>query len=168
MSVETLQIITLILFVLSAIFFVLAACLFFAFNVPGIVGSMSGMTAKKAIENIKARNEENDRERVSYSRLLKDKRTEKIAASSRLIRQTGSFRHGKNTQKINKTGEMVPQNKNYGETVRLDNVETVQAVETSVLITDREEIHLTQLEGEMPMFTVDVDIVLCESTEEIL
>lgn len=168
MSVEVLQIVTLILFVLSGAFFIIAVCLFFAFDVPGIIGNLSGITAKKAIEDIKARNEDGNRERVSYSRLMKDKRTEKIAGSSRLNRQTGGFKYGKTTKKSSKNGKTASLGKKLGETVRLDAVDAMPTRETTILSTNREEVNLTQLLGAVPKYTVDVDIVLCESTEEIV
>lgn len=168
MSVEVLQMITLILFVLSGAFLVIAVCLFFAFNVPGIIGNLSGMTAKRAIEDIKARSEEGNREHVNYSRLMKDKRTEKIAGSSRLNRQTGALKHGKTTRKSNKFGKTASLGKKLNETVRLDVADSAPVRETTILSTNREEVNLTQVLGEIPMFTVDVDIVLCESTEEII
>lgn len=169
MSVEVLQIITLIFFVMSGALFVIAVCLFFAFNIPGIVGNLSGMTAKKAIEDIKTKNEEGNREHVSYSRLMKDKRTEKIAGSVKLGRQTGRFRHGKTTGKLNKVWEKTAPlgKKKVGETVRLDIADTTEVRETTILSTNSEEVVLTQLTGALPVFIVDVDIVLCESTEAI-
>lgn len=165
MSVEVLQIITLILFVMSGAFFIIAVCLFFAFNIPGIIGNLSGITAKKAIEDIKAKNEEGGKERISYSRLMKDKHTEKISGSSRLDRQTGPFRYGKTTKK--KAEKTASLGRKSGETVRLDGVDTVDVRETTILSTNREEVKLTQLLDEPPVFTVDVDIVLCGSTETI-
>lgn len=169
MSVEVLQIITLIFFVMSGALFVIAVCLFFAFNIPGIVGNLSGMTAKKAIEDIKTQNKEGGREHASYSRLMKDKRTEKIAGSVRLGRQTGHFRHGKTTAKLSRVWEKTAPlgKKKVGETVRLDTVSTAEVRETTILSMNIEEIVLTQLTGKLPAFTVDVDIVLCESSEAI-
>ena len=169
MSVEMLQIITLTFFVMSGALFVVAICLFFAFNIPGIVGNLSGMTAKKAIEDIKTKNKEGGKEHASYSHLMKDKRTEKIASSVRLGRQTSRIRNGKTTGKLNKVWEKTAPlgKKKLGETVRLDVVNTAEMRETTILSTKVDEIVLIQLTGELPVFTVDVDIVLCESTEAI-
>lgn len=166
MSVETLQMITLIFFVLSGALFVISICLFFAFNIPGIIGNLSGITAKKAIESIKAKNENEDRVQVSYSRLMKSKRTEKISESGNIGRLTGSFRQGKSTRKLGKVWEKTAplRKKNVGETVRLD---MTDVGETTVLSTDRKEVSWVELTGELPVFCVDVDIILCESTEAI-
>ncbi len=169
MSVEVLQIITLIFFVMSGALFVIAVCLFFAFNIPGIVGNLSGITAKRAIEDIKTKSEEGSREHISYSRLMKDRRTEKIAGSVKLGRQTSRIRHGKTTGRLNKVWEKTAplSKKKVGETVRLDIADTAEARETTILSVNREGVMLTQFTGELPVFTVDVDITLCESTEAI-
>ena len=166
MSVEVLQIITLILFVLSAALFVISICLFFSFNIPGIIGNLTGITAKKAIEDIKAKNENDDKVRASYSGLVRNKRTEKISGSGNIGRVTGPFRQGKSTKKLGKVWEKTAPlgKKNIGETVRLENTEVR---ETTILSTNMENVVLFQMTGELPTFSVDVDIVLCESTEAI-
>lgn len=166
MSVETLQIIALIFFLLSGALFVIAVCLFFAFNIPGIVGNLSGFTAKKAIEDIKAKNEKDEKVHISYSRIMRGKSTEKVAGSSGLGRLTGPFRQGKSTKKLGKAGQKTELfgKKEIGETVRLD---TVEVKETTILSTNVEEVMVPQFIGEPPIFIVDVDIVLCESAETI-
>lgn len=166
MSVEVLQIITLIFFVLSGALFVISICLFFAFNIPGIIGNLTGMTAKKAIEDIKAKNEDGDKNQATYSKLIKSKSTEKISGSGNIGRMTGPFRQGKGTRKIGKVWEKTAPlgKKNLGETVRLD---TPEVRETTILSTSMENVVLMQWTGELPAFTVDVDIVLCESTVAI-
>lgn len=152
MSVETLQTMAFIFFVMSGGFFLIAVCLFFVFNIPGIIGNLSGMTAKKAIKNIQTQNEEGDRERIGYLHL---------------DRQTGAFRHGKTTRKSNKFEKTASLGKKVNETVRLNAVDMAEVKETAILSTNRKEGNLTRLLDELPEFTVDVDIVLCESTEAI-
>lgn len=166
MSVEVLQIITLILFVLSAALFVISICLFFSFNIPGIIGNLTGITAKKAIQDIQAKNDNDDKVQASYSRLIRNKRTEKISGSGFIGRQTGPFRQGKSTRKLGKVWEKTAPlvKKDLGETVRLD---TAEVRETTILSTNIEDVVLLQMNGELPVFTVDVDIILCESIEAI-
>lgn len=166
MSVEVLQIITLIFFVLSGALFVISICLFFAFNIPGIIGNLTGITAKKAIADIKAKNENADKERTNYSHLLKSKRTEKISGSGSLGRVSESGKSGKSTRKLGKVGEKTGPlgKKNVGETVRLDMPEMG---ETVILSTSMETVVLTQWTGELPAFSVDADIILCECMETI-
>lgn len=166
MSVETLQMIALIFLVISGALFVISICLFFAFNIPGIIGNLSGITAKKAIKDIKAKNETENKEHVSYSHIMKGRRTEKVAGSSNPGRLTGTFRQGKSTRKLNKAVEETSplEMKNVNETVRLD---TVEMKETTILSTNMEEVTLAQLSSELPAFSLDVEIILCESTEVI-
>lgn len=161
MSVEVLQIITLVFFVLSGALFVISICLFFAYNIPGVIGNLTGVTAKKAIEDIKAKSENADKNRASYSKLIKSKSTEKISGSGNIGRNTGPFRHGKSTKKLGKVWEKTAPlgKKNLNETVRLD---TSEVRETTILSTNMENVVLMQWTGELPAFSVDVDIVLCE------
>lgn len=161
MSVEVLQIITLVFFVLSGALFVISICLFFAYNIPGVIGNLTGVTAKKAIEDIKAKSENADKNRASYSKLIKSKSTEKISGSGNIGRSSGLFRHGKSTKKLGKVWEKTAPlgKKNLNETVRLD---TSEVRETTILSTNMENVVLMQWTGELPAFSVDVDIVLCE------
>ncbi len=166
MSVETLQIISLAFFVLSGALFVISICLFFAFNIPGVIGNLSGITAKKAIADIKSKNENADRGNSGYSRLIKGKTTEKISGSGNIRRLTGSFKQGKNTAKfVEDMGKTTLLGTNdTGETVRLD---IVEAGETMILSSNMKESALMQLTGELPNFSVDIDIIMCDSTEVI-
>lgn len=43
--------------VLSILFFLLAVILFFVLKIPAVIGDLTGKTAQKAIENIRAKNE---------------------------------------------------------------------------------------------------------------
>lgn len=58
MSVETLQALSLIAYILAALLFVLAVVLFFYLKVPALWGEVSGRTARKAIEAMKWKGEE--------------------------------------------------------------------------------------------------------------
>ena len=58
MSVELLQILSLISYILAGLFLLLAIGLFFYLKVPSLWGEVSGRTARKAIEAMKWKNEE--------------------------------------------------------------------------------------------------------------
>ena len=58
MSVELLQILSLISYILAGLFLLLAIVLFFYLKVPSLWGEVSGRTARKAIEAMKWKNEE--------------------------------------------------------------------------------------------------------------
>lgn len=57
MTVELLQRLSLIAFIVSAAFFVLTVILFFTLKIPSVIGYLSGTTERKAIENIKKQTE---------------------------------------------------------------------------------------------------------------
>ena len=54
---ETLSLISVISFVLAAVFLIVAVILWFVFNIPLVVGDLSGRNAKKSIENMRRNNE---------------------------------------------------------------------------------------------------------------
>lgn len=56
MSASIYQIISVAGFVLSAVFLVVAVILFFAFDVPAIIGELSGRTAAKQVAEIREKN----------------------------------------------------------------------------------------------------------------
>ena len=57
MTVDLLQNISLVSYILAAVLFIIAAALFFLLKVPKLVGELTGITAKRAIEAIKERSE---------------------------------------------------------------------------------------------------------------
>ena len=57
MSVELLQTLSTVFFVLAAVMFLIALALFFVLDVVHLVGDVTGSTARKAIEDIRKGNE---------------------------------------------------------------------------------------------------------------
>ena len=57
MTVELLKNLSLISYILSAIFLIVSVVLFFVFDIRKIIGDLSGANARKAIENIQKQNE---------------------------------------------------------------------------------------------------------------
>lgn len=167
MSVETLQTVAMIFFVASGILFAAAVFLFFVFNIPGIIGDLSGITARRAIEDIKEKSKtENSQSHLSYSKLMRGRLTEKVAGSTSLNRLTGSLRHGKSTRKLPKRFE-----KTAPLPVKASN-ETVQLApgaskETTVLSGNLAPETTVLTINEQPVFQVDIDLMLYESSETI-
>lgn len=56
MSIDTLQTITLVSFIVCGVFCVISIVLFFVFKIPDVIDSLSGRAARKEIENIAQRN----------------------------------------------------------------------------------------------------------------
>lgn len=86
MSVELLQTLSLVAFILGGVLFLVAVALFFLFNVPQLYGEVSGATARKAIENIRQQNEVsgNKAYRPSPVNASRGKLTDKITPSGKL------------------------------------------------------------------------------------
>lgn len=54
---ETLSLISIVSFVIAAIFLILAVILFIRFKIPSVIGDLSGRNARKSIEQMRERNE---------------------------------------------------------------------------------------------------------------
>lgn len=76
MSFETLQIFSIVSYILAAIMFVLAVVLFFVLRVPKLFGYITGLNARKAIANIHNQNEDDEDNLYNSNSVLgKDKYT---------------------------------------------------------------------------------------------
>lgn len=58
MSVELLQTLSLVLLILSGVFLLISAILFFVFRIPSLIADLTGIAAKKGIAAIKQRSED--------------------------------------------------------------------------------------------------------------
>lgn len=56
-TAEILSLISLVSFIISGVCLVLAACFFIKFNIPAVIGDLSGRTARKSIARVRASNE---------------------------------------------------------------------------------------------------------------
>lgn len=95
MTIELLQTLSIVAFVLAGVLFLVAVALLFLLEVPKLFGEISGSTAKKAIENIRRQNA-NDGKNMAVPRPakpVKTKNTEKPSSST-----------GRITSKLGKTG----------------------------------------------------------------
>ena len=86
MAVETLQTMSLVAFIAAGILFLIAVACFFLFNIPKIIGEVTGSTARKAIENIRKQNEQsgNKAYRPSPVNAARGKITDRITPSGNL------------------------------------------------------------------------------------
>ena len=92
MTVETIQLLSLIAFITAGVLFLLAIALFFLFNVPKVFGEVSGSTARKAIESIRQQNEQtgNKAYRPSPVNAERGKITDRITPSGKLEHRIGN------------------------------------------------------------------------------
>ena len=82
---ETLSTISLIAYIISAVFFVLAIVLFIVFKIPAVVGDLSGKNARKSIERMRLDNvRTGDKSyRSSKTNIERGKLTESISISNK-------------------------------------------------------------------------------------
>lgn len=102
MSVELLQTLSTVFFVLAGVLFVVAAVLFFYLDVIHLIGDVSGSTARKAIEDIRKGNEISGDKAYKSSPVNKarGKLTDKISPSGQLLHKTGGLNVATGTEKL--------------------------------------------------------------------
>ncbi len=90
MTVELLQTLSLVAYIVAGIFLLVAIALFFLLDVPKLYGDVSGRTARKAIENIRLQNESsgNKAYKPSAVNAERGKLTDRITQSGRLESQS--------------------------------------------------------------------------------
>lgn len=89
--------------ILAGILFCLAVFLFFRLNIIKIIGDLSGRNARKAIEDIRKKNEEmnqEQREGKGWNHTYSQKLTDKISKSGRLVERESGMKAYTYTQKI--------------------------------------------------------------------
>lgn len=158
MTYETYHFIFVMAAVLAGVFLILSAILFVGLKIPGVVGDLSGATARKAIQSIREQNEQsgNKSSRINRER---GKVTEKITSSGRLLHHSaGGF--GAHTEKINI--QMLQQQ--AGETEVLSTVPEEAAL---VNMGMDETTVLTQNIVTQPFFEIEQDITFIH-TEELI
>lgn len=162
MSVELLQNLALAGYMASGVFLAITVILFFVLKVPELIGDLSGMNARKAIEDIRRQNEETGHKAFKPSPVnaARGKLTDKISQSGRLIPRTGRLSpvmEGKTlgTQKLDdQAGQettVLQQNPQFEETQDL--------TEAPLLV----QMNQTKPDG----MTVDFEICFTESREII-
>lgn len=101
MSVEQMEIISLILFILAGVTFAAGIVIFFVLKIPLVYGELSGQYAKKAILEYTLKNAEEDEEKTS-GRLPKTRSTitGKMTKGGRVVPRSDGFDAGIRTQKL--------------------------------------------------------------------
>lgn len=102
MTIELLNRISLILFIVSGCLLIISALLFFVLKIPKIIGDITGKNAKKAIELIRDKNvaSGNKAYKSSSTNLKRGKLTDKISGSGKLSNSDTSQRPISITEKI--------------------------------------------------------------------
>lgn len=130
MSVELLQTLSLVSFIVAGVLLLVGIALFFLLDVPKLYGDISGRTAKKAIEAIRQQNEESSGTTLSSGPLTAEqkKRTNKIGNASKQSTGTQKLHTKDLSAKANETTVL---KKSTGETTVLTGASS--ASETTVL-----------------------------------
>ena len=137
MSVERLQLLSTVFFVLSAVLFLVAIALFFYFDVIRVVGDITGSTARKAIEDIRKGNEISGNKAYKPSPVNKarGKLTDKISPSGQVLQNKNGLGVATGTAKLStvelasKADQLQVDSNSSNETTLLENVSN----ETTVL-----------------------------------
>lgn len=141
MSVEYMQIISLVLYILAAVAFVLGVVLFFVLNIPRIFNDITGATARKAIENIRQQNEESG---------------DKAYKSSHV-----NIARGRVTDKISSSGNLMPGSADMGVSME------TQKFDTEILARRSEETTVLSENIADNTFSIDEDMIFTASSEII-
>ena len=156
MSIERLQSISTISYIAAVILLLIAIALFFLLDIRKIIGDFTGITARKAIENIRRQNESTGEKNYKSSavNIARGRLTDKISPSGKLIKNTGGIGISPQTEKFN-TNEI---NSNKGNTEILD----AGMNETTILKAPVNETTVLKKE-----FGVEFEIGYAESNEII-
>ena len=182
MSVELLQTLSLALYIVAGVLFLVGIALFFLLDVPKLYGDVSGRTAKKAIEAIRQQNEStgNKAYKPSAVNAERGKLTDKITQSGRLQSQTTGLPVSVGTEKLD-TSTLMPQPSETTVLAEAANETTVleqpvgettvltgtisPAGETTILVSNEESSSETA--ADPAKFTVDVEMSFTGSSEII-
>lgn len=156
MSIERLQSMSTISYIVAVVLLLIAIALFFLLDIRKIIGDLSGITARKAIENIRRQNEHTGEKNYKSSpvNMARGRLTDKISESGKLIKNTGGIGISPKTEKFSTT-ELNPES---GNTEILGSVSN----ETTVLSYPTNETTVLK-----QTFSIEYEIGYAESTEII-
>ena len=102
MTVELLQLLSLVSYILAGVLFLTAAALFFLLGVPKLIGDVTGSTARKAIESIRQQNEATGDKayKPSYVNAKRGKLTDKILPTGQIEQRRNGIGVNVGTEKL--------------------------------------------------------------------
>lgn len=159
MSVEVLKLISVIAYVISGIFLLITIGVFIKFNVKEILGEITGITERRAINDIRSHSIEE--KRTFYNPSYMQNRS-----SDRMLRGNSKKLSGSLERTSRRTEKLVQNELNLHETTILVNDETAilfndETGETAILKTDPPENVIHKPEK----IAVVTDIVICDTKE---
>lgn len=161
MTVELLQTLSLVSYIIAGVLFLLALALFFLLGIPRVFGDVTGANARKAIENIRQQNEGSGGKayKPSQVNVVRGKITDKISPSGNIERKTGNYSVSVQTAKLS-TDELT---REAQETMILSD----NPNETTVLNYQSNETTVFQHEKNSVDFSVDFEIGFVGSSDII-
>ncbi len=172
MSYEIYRYIFIVAAALSAVMAVISVIVFFYLRIPTVLGDLTGLRAKKAIQNIRAQNESGGNKVYSPSKvnLERGKLTDKISPSGRIVKAPSSSLHGAGgTEKIT-TQRLSKEQFDVDQTTVLDEQTTVLEAETTVLggaVWRAQETTVLTQATECDDFVIEYEITFIHSNEMI-
>lgn len=154
MTVELLQLLSLVSYILAGVLFLTAVALFFLLGVPKLFGDVTGSTARKAIESIRQQNEATGDKayKPSYVNAKRGKLTDKILPTGQIEQRENGIGVNVETEKLSSIGTA----QKADETTVLNGNQS----ETSVLYTENPVGETTVLEQEENKDEFSVDFVV--------
>ena len=167
MSVELLQTLSLISFIVAGVALLVAIALFFLLDIRKVVGNLSGATARKAIRNIRLQNEnaaDNDYS-AATDRITRSGRIERQAAGKAGAPQTEKFATTELAMSANETTILMPAtaettilNAGSGATQPLQSILPASAKQPAYTVTDP---------ASAAVFVKEIEMGFTDSTEII-
>ena len=132
---EILSSVSIISFVIAAICFVLAVVVWFVFDIPTVIGDLSGRTARKSIAKMRENNEKVGKKsyRTSATNVERGKLTDTMPDSDKLNRN----KRKKKAEEVNLETGILADNKE--EVYEEQQTALLTATETTCLLSDEEE-----------------------------
>lgn len=172
MTVELLQNLSFVSYIIAGILLLLSIALFFLLDVPGLYGDVSGHTAKKAIEAIQHQNEEteNKTHKPGAVNEAQSKLTDKITSSGQLESSIAGMPISVRIEKF-VTSKLAPQSNETtilsepaGKTTVLTGTPTINSGETALLDYKMEKKFSVTEEDK---FIIEIEMSFTESSEII-
>lgn len=164
MSIELLQTLSLVSYIVAAVLFLAAIALFFLLDIKKVFGDVTGATARKAIADIRQQNEASGDKAYKPSPVnaARGKLTDKISESGRLVPQFESMGGSPGTEKF----DTAILNPGANETTVLTQ-DSQPGGETTVLSSEEQVMPDISPAPEASEFTVDVEMGFSGTSETI-
>lgn len=168
MTVELLQTLSLISFIIAGVLLLVGVALFFLLDIPKLYGEISGRTARKAIEAIQRQNQENQTYSQGSANASRVKLTDKITKSGKLESQTAGLPVSTGTQKFATSALIQQANETTVLTAEQANETTVLTAETAseTTVLTQEECVIQEVHNPTK-FTIEVEMSFTGSAELI-